>query len=437
MPLQFFKRRVAIDETPIREFVYLDEVSVESLLASVDGEVLVQRMTSESRSTESEMGGSLGANTPFSKASFAPTLKKTRGNEVQELRKSVAQSAFARFRNKNFHRFVIRPLKARVPKRVQRRLLSLEPKTLRKYGQGLPLRDLRRGDLLEIDATIAAADIFKARTAISAITDVVDANPAFLTTELRDQLGVAKPLISLIDSLNGDAIPVRGESTSIATTEIGGETWLVSASPLVGLTGEAVTLDSQAFARWFWGDVGRILFRPARYKMLCRVLSTEVRDEPTNSYVGSILRTVSEDLAETVDGLGSTFLSALRAGHEEATSGISSPVTAEVLVRYLQLLGEVPGVEALELSTEKLEVLSTVNLKQLSVPAQASFFRAVDEAVGLNPLAVPDVTRSDIRDVVRTEFALWPWSAQEQATAEEAQRSPSPFLEVAIVAVYW
>jgi len=437
MPFRLFKRKIATDETPIREFVYLDEVSVESLLASVDGEVLVQRTTSESRSTESGFGGTLGANTPFGKASFAPTLKKTRGNEVQELRKSVAQSAFARFRNRNFHRFVIRPLKARVPKYVQRRLLKHDPKALRKYGQGLPLRDLRRGDLLEIDATIAAADIFKARTAISAITDVVDANPAFLTTELRDQLGLAKPLISLIDSLNGDAIPVRGESTTIATTEIGGEPWLVSAGTVIGSAGETVTLDSQAFARWFWGDVGRILFRPARYKMLCRVLSTEVRDGPTNSYVGSILRTVSDDLAETVDGLGSTFLSALRAGHEEATSGTSSPVASEVVVRYLQLLGEARGTEAPVLSPKEAGALSAVDLKQLSVPAQVSFFQAVDEAVGVDPPAVPDVMRADMRDLVRTEFGLWPWSNQPQAAAAEAQRSSSPLLEVAIVAVYW
>jgi hypothetical protein len=264
MVFRFFSRRVTTDESPIREFAYLDEVSVESLLASVDGEVLVQRTSTESRSSEAGLGAGLGASTPFGKASFAPALKQTRGNEVQELRKSVAQSAFARLRNKNFNRFVIRPLRLPVSKRIQRRIHDLDPKVLRKYGQGLPLCELKRGDLLEIETTIAAADIFKVRTAVSAITNVVDAHPSFLTTELRDQLGLAKPLVTLIDSLNGDAIPVRGEAASVTITDVAGEPWLVSASATPGITGQSLTLESQAFARWFWGDVGRILFRPAR-----------------------------------------------------------------------------------------------------------------------------------------------------------------------------
>ncbi|WP_182066891.1 hypothetical protein [Curtobacterium sp. ME12] len=437
MVFRLFSRRVTTDESPIREFAYLDEVSVESLLASVDGEVLVQRTSTESRSSEAGLGGSVGASTPFGKASFAPTLKQTRGNEVQELRKSVAQSAFARFRNKNFNRFVIRPLRLPVSKRIQRKIHDRDPKALRKYGQGLPLRDLQRGDLLEIETTIAAADIFKVRTAVSAITDVVDANPSFLTTELRDQLDLAKPLVTLIDSLNGDAIPVRGEAASVTIADVAGEPWLVSASANPGTTGRSVTLESQTFARWFWGDVGRILFRPARYKMLCRILSADIRDSPTNSYVGSILRTVSEDLAETVDGLGSTFLSALRAGHQEAV-GVGGPTSVrEVIIRYLQLVSELAGVDQLVLSPEEMKAFARIDVKQLAVSAQAEFFRGIDNAIALDPSVVSEVARADLRDAVRTEFGLWPWSEGPQLEDTEAEPEALPLLEVAIVAVYW
>jgi len=435
-----FRRRQKTSESSIREFVYLDEISVESLLASTDGEVLVERTSTESRSSESSLSGSVEGKTPFGVASFSPALSKSRGNEVQELRKSVAQSAFARFRTKNISQFVIRPLPGRISKGVQRKLNALDASTLRKYGQGLPVAELKRGDLLEIEATIAAADIFKVRTALSAITGVVDSHPSFLTTEIRDQLAMSKPLISLIDSLNGDAIPIRGESASVIVSDVSGEPWLLSPQGVVSPSGQELAVEAQTLARWFWGDVGRILFRPARYKMLCRVLLPELRDDPSGSYVGSILRTVSDDLAQTVDSLGSNFLSALRTGHQQGVSGANVLRTEDVLARYVQLLNEVTEVHGsmVQLSAGETAILGGLSLKQASVPVQTEFFRAIDRAAGVDASRVSEEARGALRDRVRDEFGLWPWSVPTGAASIDTPAPSSPpLLEVEIIAVYW
>jgi hypothetical protein len=146
---------------------------------------------------------------------------------------------------------------------------------------------------------------------------------------------------------------------------------------------------------------------------------------------------VSDDLAETVDGLGSTFLSALRAGHQEAVGVGRHAVGREVVLRYLQLVSEVASVDQPVLSPEELEAFASIDLKRLAVSDQAGFFRAIDDAIAVDPSAVPEVARAELRDAVRTEFGLWPWSEKPHPEEAEADPAPPSLLEVAIVAVYW
>lgn len=435
--------RKATNESDVREFVYLDETSVESLLASVDGEILVQRTNTASKSTEAGIAGKFRAKSPFGHASFAPTLKQSRGSEVQELHKSVAQSAFARFRSKNLTKFAIRPLPAKgLGRRVRRRLKDLDPKAIRNCGQGIPLSDLERGDLLEFETDLVAADIFKARTAISAVTDVVDAYPSFLEVDLRESLKLARPLTALIDSLTGASIPVVGESPSIQLAEIGGVRWLVNSS-LHAATGAKpqVALEGVALQQWFWGDVGRILFRPARYRMLCRVVNPVLTDTASGSYAGSILRTVSDDLADTVDGLGTMFLGALRSGHRIATEAVTAtPGLDPALWAYVREATRLAGSEPTQLACEAIQMFEGVTLRQLSIEQQSLIFSKVDETLALSSSTVDFDARAHLRDRIRTERGLWPWSPAEgtsDANDDSTVSGPDGYLEVAIVAVCW
>ena len=420
-----------------REFVYLDEVSVESLLASVDGEILVQQTKTHSKTSESGIGGSLTSNTPFGKASFSPTLKRATGTEVQELRKSVAQSAFARFRAKNLLKFALRPLdSAKASKRRMRSLSNLDPKTLRRLGQGLPLSELKRGDLIELETDLIAADIFKARTAVSAVTEVVEAYPSFLTIEVRDALKNARPLTALIDSLNGNAIPVVGERPSLRVVDVDGVPWIVvTSSALPESSQPQIVLESVAREPWFWGDVGRILFRSTRFRMLCRVVNPELTGAEPGSYVGTILKTIDDGLANTVDSFGSMFLGALRQGHKQAT-GSRRPVGPDpALLAYFE--ATVPPSEESETTMRPRlpDQFTAIRMQDLSVDLQTQVFRAVDEAVSSH---LDEDALAVIRQDVRNEWGLWPWSPVANVDPESPVTAPAVrHLEVAIVAVYW
>ncbi len=427
--------------SPIREFVYLNETSVESLLASADGEILVQRTSTASRSSEASLTAGLSGKTPIGKASFAPALKTSKGSEVQELRKSVAQSAFARFRDRNAHQFTIRPVNALTISRRGRKLLkATDGSALKKYKQGIRVSDLKRGDLLEIETDLVAADIYKARTAISAVADVMDAYPSFASIELRDQLRAARPVTALIDSLNGDSIPVFGQNPSIGLQKIDGELWILNKAGIsTGDDATKLSLEAQTLEPWFWGDTARILFRPERYTMLCRVINPSLSEAPSSSYIGAILGTIDSSLATTVDAMGSMFLGAMREGHHKSTETTAFQTTSlEVINNYVSKLGEHMPSAPLALPSEMRGSMSRVNIKQLTPESQVDFFGALDEALGVTDEDISPQVKVAIRDAVRTEHRLWPWSRDPSTPSTQSEPPTSnAYLEVAIVAVYW
>jgi hypothetical protein len=433
--LRRLNRKAAMME--IREFVYLDEISVESLLASSDGEILVE--STNTKSSSIEVGGS-GSADLFKKASFAPSLKASRGKAVQELRKSVAQSAFARFRERNQTHFTIRPLDSMKPRRKDpARLLALDRKTLRRLRQGVPLSSLSRGDLLEIETNISAADSYKARTAMTAVTDVIEAYPSFLTIEQRDALKSARPLTELIDKLNGDAIPVIGEFSSLRINVLDGEPWLLQSARTPSNESSSLLLESVVQPNWFWGDIGRTLFQNRRFRILCRVVSPDLRSTPGSSYVGTILRTIDPRLAETIDDMGPMFLGALRSGTSQGHKNRDTPSASADLVAWyvneLKVLGH-PDLSAG--ASIGLGGFEAVPVRSLQFSAQTEFFLSLDQALELTATTISLDQRAGLRDRARTEFGLWPWSAATTVQTTSSHEGEShQYLEIEIVAAYW
>ena len=418
-------------EAEIREFVYLNETSVESLLASTDGEILVETNRSTSKSRDASITGSV--NGLFGEAQYSPTLKRSHTTTGSELRKSVAQSAFARFRRRNQDQFRLRPLDvARTSRRVGQKLSERDPRTLRRLKQGVPVRELRRGDLLEIDAAVTAADIFKARTAMISVAEVVEAYPSFLTVEQRDAFKAARPLTELIDRLNGNTIPVKGE-TGLSVTEISGAPWLLLGAEAHG---RPVQLDSALQAQWLWGDAGRILFEEHRFRLLCRVVNPSLETAPASTYVGTILRSIDPALSHTIDGLGGLFLGSLRDGHERARDRRGPGDRGSDAVRwYAEELAREAGTQ---LSVEALGALSAVHLGRLDMHKQIEVLDSIDLVVLGADASCEAEVRASLRDRMRTEFALWPWSKDANEPKPEPTSAPATnYLRVEIVAVYW
>ncbi|MCU1417162.1 MAG: hypothetical protein JWP32_1336 [Schumannella sp.] len=415
-------RKDALGE--IREFVYLDEIGVESMLAAVDGEVLVQTTNSNTRTREFSLAGAQGdvaLGTPA--VSTGLKLGRTRGQE--ETRKSVAQSAFARFRSNNSQSFVLRYARTYRP-RAKRRIDALDTGALRKHGAGVRIADLRRGDLVELEVTLTAADSYQVRTAINAVGDVVNSFPDLLPLEQRAVFRQIRPITALIDNLNGEAVPVVAVLPNLRKVTIAGEDWL-TLTP--GESSAAVELHATTMPNWYWGDLGRTLFQSRRYTILCRIVDPELHSETSASYVGAILNYVHPQLAETVDNIGPMMLDALRQG----TARGAARQTPEWLAAYAVGVAGLTGGDA---TTLDLTGLTTGDVRQLPLDKQLELFGTIDERFGVEP-GSRNAELSALRNDTRDRFGLWPWSVQEATDAPRSPAPPSSRLDVELIAAYW
>jgi hypothetical protein len=87
-------RAAKADATPLREFVYLDEVSVYSLLASRQGALPSEYTHTQTRSATGGMSSSAGATGGIAKVGMSAKSEFTQSESTQVLRKSSVQAAY-------------------------------------------------------------------------------------------------------------------------------------------------------------------------------------------------------------------------------------------------------------------------------------------------------------------------------------------------------
>src|SRR5262245_31681899 len=105
-------RRVRAARTataPLREFVYLDEVSVYSLLASRQGALASEYTDIRSATTTAEVGGGVGAAAAVFKADLNSKISGSGTESVQVIRRSTIQAAFKELRDGEDERLAISP----------------------------------------------------------------------------------------------------------------------------------------------------------------------------------------------------------------------------------------------------------------------------------------------------------------------------------------
>ena len=163
-----WKKAERNEQGPLREFIYLDEVSVYSLVASQVGLIVTELTETQASSLQSEVSSGIGVTAPF-KAEVGSKLQAGESQSSQVLRKAIIQTTF-----KQLHETAARSGALRLG------VTDGEPPSigswddLKRLAQddrgsswGIPPGRLSRVDLVEIDAQLEAAPIFQAPAEIS------------------------------------------------------------------------------------------------------------------------------------------------------------------------------------------------------------------------------------------------------------------------------
>ena len=430
----------------LREFVYLDEVSVYSLMASQVGLIVTELTETQATSLQSEVSSGVGVSGPF-KAEVGSKMQAGETQSSQVLRKAVIQTTFKQLHDTATTSGALRlGVAAEDDVPVVRTLDDV--KRLGQHDVGMywavdPAR-LRRGDLIEMDVQLEAEPIFQARAVISGMLEIIQDDPAAFGVRDLGELGQVRLVSSMLDKVLAGLVPVRSRATKYEAVEIDGEEWLVHkavAAQVAQLSVPArpVVLVGVAEQGLFWKDVRRVLFSDSSYYVLARLNRTGLQKSWTPVKLVDVLRDVIPDFAEVMDTMNRSVLSAMSsavAAHQD-----TSPThrVRAATVAYASLLGDGAGVVVTE---DELESAGLFDHDFTDMDVNVWDWREMLEPVtkfieGRTGKKFDREIAADFRVAAVTEALLLEPIAPVTTFETQPVETRERFLDSEIVAVYW
>lgn len=457
---KWFRRKgkdaTAPDE-PLREFVYLDDVSVDSLVASVKGGVLEQITQTSGSEVQSELGATIGATSPVSTAEVRSRVQTTVSDGLQTLRRAGIQ---ARFRE--LHQIVEdrRVLRARGDDDVLPEVVSMsDVRTLADTIAGaqwvVRVGSLGRGDVVEVDVELGPEPLFHLVSAMSQILDLWPEDPEALGLDELPDLGQAQGILKMLSVMLGGLVPIRSLAIDFDVVDLDGEPWLVHHNVLEQLPSECVrnrrplAVVGVASQDRFWKDQRRVVFAGARYRVLARLVADGTSDSWTpvkmvdtfKAFVPGFSEALGEATRQGQKLLAGPQAPAAQPPGPTHPAPVDSGSSARALIEtYGQMLGDRMGATVTVEALVEAGLTAAVGGGLPSLADSAALLDPVTAFVaGRSDGPVDLVVVSDTRLAAHQQVASLA-SASEAVTpalGQPVESAEPALLEVEFVAVYW
>jgi hypothetical protein len=430
-------------DVPLREFVYLDEISVYSLLTSRLGPIATEFTATESSTLTSALHASVGFSAG-AKAEAGSRIETAGTSESQVIRKSIVQTTFRELLDYEREALIVgRSTTAKAP--------TLKLDELKKalndpaYSQWIvsPM-SLKRGELLELTIELETEPIFRVNAAMAAVLDVFETNRGMATAS-RAELSEAIAAKHALDHLLAGLVPLRGRCVDWVHVTIDGESRLInkalfeSLSDAPGVDASPLFVVGVAEAALFWKDIRRVVFSGSRYQVLCRVGRDGVHSKWSPIKLADVLRSVAPEVARQFDDAGEGLLAAMAAAVESAdeqpSTLQSAPLTeyaAELATRY----GGSANAAAKAISSLTIAELQTADAS--TIEARAVFGRVADALSTELGIQIDPEVAADVRaDIVTRDFAASPTLPTSVERTVEPDTPEPRYIDSEIVAIYW
>lgn len=320
------RQRTASALDLLREFVYLDDVSVYSLLASKRGAITTEFTETETLSLNSEITGSLGGNFGVAKGDTRSRVDSGRTQGSQVLRKAIIQATFKELYDLERDSLTLRPASVDGAPTVQSASDLRGELDRVEAGPWVVDQDrLRRGHLIEAEVALEAESIFRVSAVITTILDIMQENQKFFGAEDLTGIAEVRSVGRMLESLLAGLVPIRGCLVDYEAMDLSGREVLVHRAVLDGLAdGERpqtrpVTVVGLAERDLFWKDIRRLLFTGATYRVFARISSSGLISEWQPLKLVEVLKEVHPLLAKQIGEIGDLALVAM--GDAAAGSG--------------------------------------------------------------------------------------------------------------------
>lgn len=421
----------------LREFVYLDEVSVYSLTSAPD----MPPPTAMTESADSTKGEVLNAQAEggaplLAKANIKAELNSSRTNGLQVQRQFNIQSQFARLHGM-YHPTFLLTASGAAPSTKGETSLSSALQELERSHRAVRSASLTRGALAETRVSLRAHRTFDVTAFMQLMTGLVKKYPQLLQVEDSAAIRTAMDGSDFLAELMEDLVPIEGHSTSHAiVTDPAGDLWVADIAALEAiyagsLVKEQLRVVGVAEAASFWKDTRRILHAEAEFDVLGRVSRTGLQQDWTPVKMIETFRRVVGSAANgviaAVDGLEDLS--------EQRSPEVEPTVALVVAGARLGLgLADHHGVPPTGLSPELLASLmqgGTLEAKLATLSGVADEFYAAHEGLHRDH----DVVGLLRQEAWRSAHALADRQAGEPASGPAAAKPP--VLELEFIAMYW
>ena len=356
-----------------REFIYLDEVSILSILASRTGQIATESTESQTSSQNSEVKGSVGVGLGGTKANLGTKMHTSQVEASQVSRKAIIQSSFKDLYEIERSSLVLYPANPVQLPTVDLNC-GLEGLLASSDMTGLLVDPctLHRGELLEVEVELEADPIFRMATIITTFVGLMEDNQEVFQNAVSGQLPEIRSVARLLDSLLVGLVPIRGRLVDFKWMRIGNREVLVHQSLLSQMPADELREAYPAFLvgvaqnDLFWKDIRRVLFSQARYTVFCRLATNGMADKWSPVKMADVFSGMALDFDEMIRSLGDELLSGFMRGVRSATSGrtidVSRTMPNDDAQRGELLLGKyvksLAGYHKLDIKTSAIEDLT-------------------------------------------------------------------------------
>lgn len=434
--MAFWNRKRKETRDRHREFIYLDEVSVVSLLAGLQGEIKDAITDTLSRTKDRSLGGTLGV--AKGGVSVESRLGASRASTNEVVRRAVIQSTFRDLWRRDVGVLLhdISGMKRRLRKPIHsyRELENALPR-LKKAKLAVPLSEIHRGDIVEMDIKVEADHFFKMITMGSTFFDLLNGREDLFGVSAVDVREVA-PMIGVLEELLVGLVPMRGVATSHGVVEVAGEQVAIATEILgneVQRGARPLELVGFAEADSFWRDLRRTLFSGSTFTVYARAEGPTLTSPWSPIKIADLLESLSPGIRDEVV----LPLQQLDVGNTQLVETPDMEATAQ-----FQLDGFAGALQAA--TAARPDVASVNQTVRAAIPKLASAATVEDRRRAFEPVAQAVAGEEVDRDLLLTVRSEWIDRHPEYDSSssvnpiQQADSDASPVqLEVGFVALYW
>ena len=271
-------RSSILEEDGRREFIYLDEVPVHSLLASRERGIATQYTDTQTYSQADQISSSASIGLSSTKAGLDSRTQSSESYGSQVLRKATIQTNFKELYDIEGERLVLRP-RSDVCRLEVKEVADFERLEEQSAGDRWIIGPdrLRRGELVEVEVELEAEPIYQVAEVITTFRQLIEGKEQLFGEAISDQTSAMQGIAQVLEGLLIGLIPVRGRLIDYRAASIGDSDLLVHQSLLARTSSEMqvktypVYLASVTQRDLYWKDVRRVLFTKARYTAFCRI----------------------------------------------------------------------------------------------------------------------------------------------------------------------